>query len=307
MNPVDTKVRTAYNQPKKFDPPQIVGYDGSGIIEEIGSEVKYYKVGDLVYFAGSRARQGCHAEFVIIDERIVGIKPKSLSFEEAASIPLTGITAWEGMVEQMRIPIPNNNNNANSEPQKSILIVGGAGGVGTIAIQIAKSVLKLKVIATASKEESANLCKKLGADFVVNHFKDLKEELKSIGFEGIDYILETNKNLDKNFDTYADILNPLGAICSILPPTGALNVGKLFLKRGILAFEFMFARPINQKELDKQREILDELSRLADQKIIDHRAFKIFESINETNIREAHKLAESGSTLGKICLTAKFD
>jgi NADPH2:quinone reductase len=181
VNPVDAKRRRAGPSPLLF--PKILGFDGAGIVEQVGSETTLFHVVDEVYFAGDATRQGCYAEFVAIDERIVGHKPKTLSFSEAAAIPLTGLTAWEAYFEQMHLePKPNVN-------KGTLLIFGGAGGVGSIAIQIAKGVANLRVIATASRSASVEYCRRMGADEVIDHSKELGPQLRALGLDGVDYIL----------------------------------------------------------------------------------------------------------------------
>jgi len=297
VNPVDFKVRKGATNIEKV---KILGWDASGIVEKIGSDVKFYKPGDEVYFAGNVRKQGCNAEYCIIDERITGRKPRSLSFEEAAAIPLTGLTAWEAFVEQMNIPIPTI---IETNKHKSVLITAGAGGVGSIAIQIAKKVLKLTVIATSSRPETTEFCKKMGADYVIDHTKDLHEQLLKLGMSGVDYILECS-SIDQNFETHCKLINPLGKICSIVESSKLLPLGNLMSKRVTFVFELMFTRPIFNVEMEKQRETLNILAALIDQKILEPRVVTKFDSMSQ--LAEAHQLQESGKSIGKIVLTAKF-
>jgi len=305
-NPVDTKKRSNYgsNAGKLDGDYLILGWDASGEVEAVGSEVSYYKPGDHVYFAGSVKRPGCNAEYTLIDERITGRKPKTLTWEEAAAIPLTGLTSWEGMNYQMNIPVPKSKIEELANSKKSILIVGGAGGVGSIAIQIAKRVLHLNTIATASREESGQFCKKLGADHIVDHSKDFTEELKRIGFTGVDYILNTNVLTQELLDAFAKIINPLGRICCIVSTSTPMNLGGLFVKSVSFSWELMFTRAMFNVDLEYERHILDNLSELADQGIIVPRATVKFDSL--ASLGEAHKLQESGKTMGKIVLSANF-
>nr|BAJ97942.1 predicted protein [Hordeum vulgare subsp. vulgare] len=298
-NPTDIKSReNIVNGPALTD-YKILGWDGVGIVEAVGSNASFYKAGDHVWFAGSRFRQGCNAEYCAVDERIVGKKPTSLTWEEAASFPLTGITAWEVFFDSMKI--------GKSDEGKTILITAGAGGVGSIAIQIAKKILKLKVIATASNPKSIELSKRFGADFTIDHTKNLEEQLNALGFKTVDFILETN-NLERNLETFGKIIAPWGRIATIvngakIDPSHLLA---LFSKSVTLSFEMMFTRSAFEVDMERQKEILDQLAKLADEKVLEHRAFTVFPSVSLENIREAHRMQESGKTHGKIVLTADF-
>lgn len=182
VNPVDYKIRQGSAKNKVLETPKIIGWDAVGTVEAIGEAVTLFKIGDKVYYAGDITRQGSNAEYQIVDERIVGKKPITLSNEAAAVMPLTGLTAWEILFDRMRI-------SPEKDKGKSILIIGGAGGVGSIAIQIAKKIIGLKVIATASRPESVEWCRHQGADVVVNH-KDLIENVRKAGFQQVDFIVD---------------------------------------------------------------------------------------------------------------------
>jgi len=301
MNPTDLKSRENLgNRAGPIEGYKILGWDGVGIVEDVGHEVKSFKKGDEVWFAGSRLRQGCHAEYCAVDESIVGKKPKSLTYEEAASLPLTGVTVLEAFYDSMRL--------GTQDQGKTILITGGAGGVGSIAIQIAKNVLKLKVIATASNPESVDLCKKLGADITIDHSKDLKEEMKRIGVDSVDFVLET-QYIEKNIDFHTFIVKPRGIICTVVSPhlIRSESLAPLFWKSVTFTCEMMFARSQFAVEMERQRELLNLLSDLVDKKVIDHRAFTTFPSMTLENIKKAHELQASGKTRGKIVLSALFE
>eukprot|EP00029_Vermamoeba_vermiformis_P011665 TRINITY_DN6480_c0_g1_i1.p1 TRINITY_DN6480_c0_g1~~TRINITY_DN6480_c0_g1_i1.p1 ORF type:complete len:336 (+),score=89.68 TRINITY_DN6480_c0_g1_i1:30-1037(+) len=294
INPVDMKVRggskgsTASNR--------ILGYDGSGIVTEVGSEVKNFKVGDEVYFAGVINRNGTNAEYTAVDERIVGRKPKKLSWEEAAAIPLTILTAWEGLIEGMGAT-PRDQPEAKP---KTLLVIAGAGGVGSAVIELAKKILKLTVIATASRPESIDYCKKFGADHVINHKNDLKEELKKIGFEGVDYVFNC-ADADQYFDSAVAVINPLGKVCFITEAKQPHNIAPLMSKRGSLVYEFMFSRALYGNEPEKQGEILNKVADLLDSGVFQSRLTKTYNLWND--IKQAHKDVESGSLIGKVALT----
>jgi len=301
VNPVDFKKGKGSG---KLDNPLILGWDASGIVEDIGKEVKFYKKGDEVMFAGSIKRPGCNAEYCLVDERITGRKPKNISFEEAAAIPLTGLTAWEGMMESMHIPLPHSEEEEQKNKKKSILVIAGAGGVGSIAIQIAKKILKLQVVATASRPETVSFCKEMGADLIVNHKEDLAEEFKKIGLSGVDYILNSISP-DESFEKAIKVLNPFGYFCTIVDGNKPLPVSQMMVKRQTYVFELMFTRPIFGIELERQRDILNSLADLVEKKVIVPRVTKHYP--NMSFLSEAHKTQESGTVIGKTVLSAVFE
>lgn len=182
VNPVDFKIRQNAAKDTVLEQPKIIGWDAAGVVEAVGENVTLFKVGDEVYYAGDITKSGCNAEFQVIDERIVGKKPKSLNEEAAAAIPLTALTAWEILFDRIRI-------SAEKDKGKTLLIIGGAGGVGSIAIQLAKKIANLKVIATASRPQTIEWCKQMGADVVVNH-KNLLDEVRNAGFQFVDFIVD---------------------------------------------------------------------------------------------------------------------
>jgi len=304
-NPVDDKYMGNFNNPTaeyKNAEPLILGYDGAGIVEHIGTECTLFKVGDEVYFAGAIHRQGCFAEYVAIDERIVARKPKSLDFKTASAIPLCALTAWEVLVEGVGVPVPKDGE-PNPNEHKSILIVAGAGGVGSIAIQLAKKILKFgHVIATASREDSIAYCKKMGADHVINHKNDWLEELKKINFTGADIVMD-NVDLFSNFDQVVNTVNPFGAITSITGAATPLNYGPVFRKCVKVVFEYMFARARTGIEPERQGKILAQFADWADKGIIKHRAEVVFEW---GKLPDALKTQASGTTIGKLVADVKF-
>jgi len=284
-------------------PPIILGYDASGIVEEVGSEVSLFKPGDEVYFAGTINRNGSFAQYTAVDERIVGRKPASLSHEEAAALPLTSLTAWELLVEDMNIPIPADVGNEGVNLNKTILILGGAGGVGSISIQIAKHVLKIgRVVATASRPETISYCKQLGADEVINHSKPLADELAKVGIKSVDYTFITNVP-DPVINSVIELTNPLGRIGMILPLTQQFNTIPLFAKRIALHWELMFTRPVCGVELEKQGAILNRVSQLFEAKVLHTTANTRFPW---DKMVDALDLQDSGKAIGKIVLPVSF-
>jgi len=299
VNPVDVKIRAPKEKVEKS--PKILGWDASGIVEEIGSGATLFKEGDEVYYSGSILRQGSNSEFQLVDERITGRKPKNLSFEEAAALPLTSITSLEGMFEQMLIPYEK----PDETKDKSILIIGGAGGVGSIAIQLAKKLTSLKIIATASRKESIDWCFNLGADFVINHYNDFSGELKKINMMEVDYVFCLN-DTGKHFPKSVEILKPFGRFCTIIDvkPGEVLNTNLLRNKSGNFSWEFMFTKSTFQTpDMISQHNLLNITSKLLENGIIKTTMTENFGKLNAENLRKAHAQIESRTTIGKIVLS----
>jgi len=307
-NPVDNKVRKGYKPPteekdeaKKV--PKIVGWDAAGTVKAVGAQVANFKVGDEVYFAGVVTRQGAYAEYVSVDERIVGHKPRTLSWDEAATVPLCAITAWEALTEQMNIPIPTNANEEKTNASKSLLVIAGAGGVGSIAIQIAKKLLKIgKVIATTSRKETDEWCRAKGADTTINHREALLPQLKTAGYpNGVDYIFNCAES-ENNPDEVIASIGTFGKLCCITPFTKPVNIDSLFFKRATITFELMFTRPITGVEPEKQAQLLDQVAKLLDSGTLVHTMTKRFD-FTLPDVIKAAELQESGKAIGKIGVT----
>jgi NADPH:quinone reductase len=294
VNPVDTKVRG--QQGAIESAPRLLGWDAAGTVSAIGPDVTLFKVGDPVYYAGSITRPGANSEFHLVDERIVGHKPQTLDFAQAAALPLTTITAWEALFERLRI------STAGADAGKTILIVGGAGGVGSIAIQLAKQLGKLKVIATASRPESAAWCKQLGADAVIDHFGDLPAQFKALGQTQADYVLCLN-DTDKHFPAMAELVAPQGTICSIVQNTAPLALEKLMGKSAGFVWEMMFARSMfGTADMIEQHRLLNAAATLIDGGEIKTTLGEVFGKIDAANLRRAHAALAGGRTIGKIVL-----
>jgi NADPH:quinone reductase len=295
VNPADTKVRAPKDKVEQT--PRVLGWDASGTVESVGPEVTLFKVGDPVFYAGSITRPGTNSEFHLVDERIVGTKPKSLDFTHAAALPLTTITAWEALFSRLGVSA------AGEDEGKSVLIVGGAGGVGSIGIQLAKKVAKLKVIATASRPESAQWAKELGADHIVDHFGDMPKQLKAAGFDQVDYVLIFN-DTDKHFPAAAEVIKPQGGICSIVENAQPIPVELLKSKSAAFHWEFMFTRSMfGTPDMIEQHKLLTEVARLIDAGVIRTTLGRDLGKINAANVREAHRLLEEGRAIGKLALT----
>ena len=294
VNPVDTKIRAPKEKTEKQ--PRILGWDAAGTVVAVGEQVTQFKPGDDVYYAGDVTRPGTNSEFHLIDERIVGHKPKTLSFSEAAALPLTSITAWEGLFDRLNI------SRTGEDAGKSILIIGGAGGVGSIAIQIAKKVAKLNVIATASRPETIAWCKKQGADVIVNHRNNLAEEVEQAGYKFVDYIFCLN-DTDGHWETMTQAIKPQGIICSIVETEQPIALRPLMSKSANFVWEFMFTRSMYQTDdMEEQHHLLNDISHLMDSQVLQTTYTDVVRPINAQNLRSVHARIEKGNTIGKIVL-----
>lgn len=298
VNPVDAKVRAPKpGEASREEKARILGWDAAGEVLAVGAEVEHYAVGDRVYYAGNITRPGSYCQMQPVDERIVGRMPKSLDYQQAAALPLTGLTAWEALFDRLEI------SPRGDDAGKSILIIGGAGGVGSIAIQLANKLAGLKVIASASRTKSGVWVKQMGARHLVNHRNDLQQELRDLYIESVDYILCLN-DTDQHWRAMASAIAPQGKICSIVDNKEPLQLNLLKSKSATFAWEFMFTRAMYQTpDMIRQQEILNEISRLIDRGKLMTTVNQVMEPINAANLREAHRLIESGRTIGKIVLS----
>jgi zinc-binding alcohol dehydrogenase family protein len=298
VNPVDVKSRAP--RPGTEATPRILGWDAAGVVEAVGPGVALFKPGDEVYYAGSIDRAGCDSELHLVDERIVGPKPSTLTFEEAAALPLTTITAWEAIFERLGIA-----QNPAANAGRTLLIIGGAGGVGSIAIQIAKQVAGLRVIATASRPDSVAWCHQQGAEVVINHRQPLKEALAAAGFATVDYILCTN-SVEQYITGMAEIIAPQGKICTIVGTKGNEPIPmNLFMRESVgFFYELMFTRPVFQTtDMQAQHDLLTEAARLVDAGVLHTTLTERFGPLTAANLRLAHARIESGTMIGKLALT----
>ena len=294
VNPVDTKMRAP--QDKVEDQPRILGWDVAGVVDSAGPDAKLFKAGDEVFYAGSFTKPGCNSEFHIVDEQIVGTKPKSVDFAKAAAMPLTSITAWEAMFDRLGI------DDSGADAGKNLLIIGGAGGVGSIASQFAKQVAKLKVTVTASRPESKVWVKDLGVDHIINHYLDIPEQVKELGISGYEYILCFN-DTDEHWQSMATVVAPQGKICSIVETAGDVDLGTLKSKSATFSWEFMFTRSMYETEdMIEQHKLLNRVAELVDAGTINTTFNKVLEPINASNLKVAHAEIEGRHAIGKIVL-----
>ncbi|HEY1609188.1 MAG TPA: zinc-binding alcohol dehydrogenase family protein [Paraburkholderia sp.] len=295
VNPVDYKVRSP--KPTVETTPRVLGWDAAGTVAAIGPDVTLFQVGDPVFYAGSITRPGSNSEYQLVDERIVGRKPQSLDFAQAAALPLTAITAWEALFDRLRVS-PH-----GTDAGRTALIIGGAGGVGSIAIQLAKQLAKLTVIATASRPQSADWAKSLGADHIVNHYDDMPAQLNALGIDSVDYVLMLN-DPDANFPAAAELIKPQGGIVTIVEQTKPLAIERLKTKSAALHWEYMFTRAMYETpDMIEQHRLLNEVARLVDAGTLRTTVGDVLGPINAANIRRAHKLLQQGRAIGKLVLS----
>jgi NADPH2:quinone reductase len=291
VNPIDLKMTRS-----KKSNGMVLGWDVAGVVESVGSDVTLFKAGYEVYYAGSVIRPGGFSELQVVDERIVGSKPVSLSFAQAASLPLTGITVWEALFEKMGIPF-------SAKSEKTLLVLAGAGGIGSIAIQLGAKVGGLKVIASASREDSKVHCMKMGASAVINHKLDISQQVTELGDVSIDYVICATdpapllQQLEK-------ILSPLGKICCLVESSADLPMNILRNKGIAFIWEGAFTRSLfKTNDLIKQHEILNEISRLIDDGVLQHTLSRDLGQICAQNLSRACEIIDSGNSVGKIVMT----
>jgi zinc-binding alcohol dehydrogenase family protein len=290
VNPVDTKVRAGTFTKE----PKILGWDATGIVREVGSEVTLFQPGDEVFYAGSIARTGSYSEFHLVDERIVGHKPRSLSAADAAALPLTSITAWELLFDRLGVV-------EGSGEGKCLLITGAAGGVGSMLVQLARQLTRLTVIGTASRQETADWVRQLGAHHVIDHSQPLLAQLQALGVPEVDYVASLT-HTEQHFAQLIDVLKPQGRLGVIDDPE-SLDVMPLKRKSLSLHWELMFTRSLYETaDMINQHHLLNRVSALIDQGVLRTTVGEHFGAINAANMRRAHALVESGKARGKIVL-----
>jgi zinc-binding alcohol dehydrogenase family protein len=292
-NPVDYKVR------KRAAPPEgeykILGFDAAGIVDAVGPDVSLFKPGDEVFYAGSIQRQGTNSEFHLVDERIVGSKPKTLSFAQAAALPLTSLTAWELLFDRLGA-VPG-----KSLDPRTLLIVGGAGGVGSILTQLARRLTGLTVVATATRPDSQKWCLELGAHAVVDHAKPLKEQMDKLKMPPVALVASLTAT-DQHYKGIAELMAPQGKYGLIDDPA-EFNVAVFKGKAISIHWESMFTRSSFQTaDMIAQHNLLNDVADLIDKGVLRTTLAQTFGTINADNLKRAHALLESGKSRGKIVL-----
>jgi zinc-binding alcohol dehydrogenase family protein len=293
VNPVDVKVRSRPELGPADGQTKIIGYDASGIVRAVGGEVRNFKVGDAVFYAGDITRPGTNAELHAVDERIVGRKPESLCFAEAAGLPLTSITAWEILFDSFGLK-------EGGGKGETLLIVGAAGGVGSILIQLAKKVAGLMVIATASRPETVAWVKKMGADYVINHREPLAEQVRALGMAPR-YVASLN-GTEGHFASIVELIQPRGHIALIDDPK-RVDIHSIKPKSLSFSWEFMFARSMFQMaDMEKQHELLNRVSELIDAGVLLSTVTANIGKISAETLKKAHAIQEGGRVIGKNVL-----
>ncbi|WP_394836307.1 zinc-binding alcohol dehydrogenase family protein [Pendulispora rubella] len=296
VNPVDAKVRRGRNPAP--DQVEVLGWDAVGIVEGLGAQASQFKLGDRVYYAGAINRPGSNSELHAVDERIVALAPKSLNDADAAALPLTSITAYELLFHRLRVA-------KGQERSETMLIVGGAGGVGSILIQLARQLTRLRIVATASRPETRQWCLDLGAHEVIDHRQPLSEGLKSVGIGAVDYVAALTQT-EQHYAQIIECLEPQGAL-AVIDDMKGLDIMALKSKSIALHWELMFTRSMYQTaDMAEQGRLLSEVAALVDAGRIRSTATLVMGAINAENVGRAHALIESGRARGKVVLTGGF-
>jgi zinc-binding alcohol dehydrogenase family protein len=294
VNPIDTKVRASLPQEGEAV-PRVLGWDASGVVEAVGSAVRRFRVGDAVMFAGALNRAGTNTEFTLVDERIVGRKPRTVSFAEAAALPLTGLAAWESLFERLGLD-PH-----GGDAGRTLLLIGAAGGVGSIAIQLAKQA-GLMVIATASRAESQAWVRELGADAVLDHRAPLGPQLTELGLPVVDAIANFHDTASY-WNQTAELIRPQGSIVALVSCNTPVDLDRLKNKSARFAWEFMFTRSLYATEdMAEQGSILAAISTLVATGMVRSTLTSLAGPIDAATLRQAHAQLETGRTIGKVVL-----
>jgi NADPH2:quinone reductase len=293
VNPVDTKIRAGVVPP--VGEYKVLGYDAVGIVLEAGAQATLFKPGDAVWYAGAIDRPGSNSEFHLVDERLVGHKPATLSVADAAALPLTGITAWELLFDRLQVPL------AGSGPAGTLLIVGAAGGVGSILVQLARQRTGLTVVGTASRPQTQAWVKSLGAHHVIDHHQPMPAQMVDLPLAPVTHVISLTQT-DQHLMQLVEILAPQGKLALIDDP-GPFDARLLKHKSLSLHWELMFTRSLYQTpDMQAQHVLLNELASLVDQGVLRTTATQHLGRINAANLMQAHRLLESGQTLGKVVL-----
>jgi NADPH2:quinone reductase len=288
VNPVDFKIRTSRSA--EGDRPVILGWDAAGIIEKIGPEVEGFQPGDEVYYSGELMRDGSNAEYQAVDHRIIARKPKNLSWAGAAALPLTSVTAWEALLER----------GIDYVPDTHVLIIGGAGGVGSIAIQLLKALTPARVLATASRPETVEWCRSLGADSILNHANDLAAELKKQGLVTVDVVFGTTHS-DRYLATIPDLLRSWGHF-SLIDDPKSLDIVTFKRKAINVHWEFMFSKTLFNYHPESQGKILADLTQLVEAGKVKSTVGLVLPGLTVENLKKAHTKLEASESIGKIVL-----
>lgn len=290
INPIDYKIRSTRSA--EGGRPIILGWDACGVIEKVGSSVKDFKENDEVFYAGNLLKDGCNATYQAIDYRLIAKKPTALSFSQAASLPLTALTTWEALIERSYFQY---------QEKSKVLIIGGAGGVGSMAIQLLKALTPAFIIATASRPETQQWCQKMGADLIIDHSKDLVAQLMEHELQDIDLIFSTNHS-QRYLEIIPTLLRPFGHFCLIDDPK-TLDIVSFKRKSLSIHWEMMFTKSLYNYDLRSQGEILTQIAQLVDAGKIQSTEHLVLEGLTAENLKIAHTKLESKGSIGKIVIT----
>ncbi|MAD73633.1 MAG: NADPH:quinone reductase [Rheinheimera sp.] len=295
VNPVDTKIRS------KVAPAageyKVLGWDAAGEVVACGDAVSMFKPGDKVYYAGALDRSGSNAEYQLVDERLVALMPVNLTYEQAAALPLTAITAWELLFDRLEL-----DQSSLKYPRPILLITGAAGGVGSVLVQLARQLTSVCIVATASRPETQAWVKALGAHYVIDHSKPLQPQLAELGIDAVSHVASLT-HTEQHYPELVKLLAPQGKLALIDDPVGGIDIMPLKQKSISLHWEFMFTRSLfATADMHLQHQLLTDLSRLIEQGQIKTTLQQTMGSINAANLRRAHALLESGKAMGKIVL-----
>lgn len=294
VNPVDTKIRMRMAPESGH---KIIGWDAVGEVVSTGDKVTGFKTGDRVWYAGDLTRPGCNAQLQTVDYRIVGKAPTNLDDTQAAALPLTSITAWEVLFDRLQVDKPSPHN------KRTLLVIGGAGGVGSILIQLAAQLTDVTIIATASRAESQQWVKALGADHVINHYDDLAEQIESVDASPVTDVACLTHS-EQYFAQCMKLMAPQGRFCLIDDPSESIDITLMKQKSISLHWEFMFTRSMfTTADMIKQQELLNHIAKMVEKGQIRSTLGKTFGEMNANNLRMAHQALESHKTIGKIALT----
>ncbi len=295
VNPVDTKVRGP--KPQQESQPRVLGYDAAGVVEAVGPAVEGLQPGDAVYYAGDITRPGSNAQLQLVDARIAAAKPDTLDFAQAAALPLTVLTAWELLFQRMPFDFDGDNRG------RSLLVIAGAGGVGSIAIQLARHA-GFTVVATASRPETVEWCTTMGAHHVIDHRQPLQPQLQALGLAQVDAAINL-ADTDRYWQALGEILAPQGHVGLIVEPAGPLPIGDPYKAKCIgIHWEFMFARAkFRTADMIEQHRILARVASLVDASELRTTLTEVLGPIDAAHLREAHRRLESGKTVGKLALS----
>lgn len=294
INPVDSKER--HDIKGRLNEPLILGWDACGEVISLGEDVQNFKLGDMVISAGDITRPGSYAEYQLLDERIVGHKPDGLSCEEASTLPLTTLVAWESLFDRLEIGRDDSNSPA-------LLIIGAAGGLGSMAIQFARQFSNCTIVATASRPQTQEWCAELGAHHVIDHSADLGEQLKAIGFETVPYILNCSNNIPY-WEIMSDLVSPEGAICLVASTKAKLDLDIYMAKSVRINYELMFTRSLfGTDKMSLQGDLLNKLSEMIAAGTIRHVMTENFGPMTTSSLAKAHSHIEQGRMIGKMALS----